>query len=218
MSALLPNVRALLVLAVIAPNTLLGASAGAQEVPLTEAAVGEASVAAAPAQFPSSPLRTEQTGRSGLSPGESFGVGVFATVAPAVIAFGSTTNPQARVDSRPLALLLASTGGIVFGPAIGLASGGRGDLAGRGLGIRVLGLGIFTLAGAGAIASAFDDSGTTGSVAGLLAVSAIGGGLTVVSALHDLAITPSAVAEGRPSPRASLGVRPDGMLAVSVRF
>jgi hypothetical protein len=183
----------------------------------SETAGSDDSSVVAPAAFPSETQRREQTGRGGFSPGEALGIGLLATAGPTLIALGTTNTPEQRYSSRPMTVFLATTAGIVVGPSIGLASGGRGDLAGRGIALRAVGLGVFTLSMVGAATSAWSASSNEGNVAGLLALGAVSGALTVVSALHDLVITPSAVARGR-GPRASLGVRPDGMVAVSVRF
>jgi hypothetical protein len=48
-------------------------------------------------------------------------------------------------------------------------------------------------------------------------VGTFGGLITTFSALHDLAITPSAASQGKPL-SVGLGVRSDGLLAVRVRF
>jgi hypothetical protein len=221
MRALSPTLRAALALAAIALCPLQTLPARGAEAPEPAVRVPEASeqgepVVRVPEAFPSAPLRMEQTGRTGCSPGEALGIGLFATAAPTLIAIGSTTSPEQRYTSRPLAIFLASTAGIVVGPSIGLACGGRSDLAWRGVGIRAGGLALGSLALVGAIASAFDSS-SGGDALGLGVLGVACGAVVTLSAVHDLAITPSAVSHG-PGPRAALGVRPDGKLAVCVTF
>ena len=69
------------------------------------------------------------------------------------------------------------------------------------------------------MASATWDDGTQapGLTATLAILGAVRGLMTTMSWFHDVAITPSATAQGRPV-SAELGLRSDGLLAVRVRF
>jgi hypothetical protein len=157
-----------------------------------------------------------QRGYAPLSPGEAFAVGLAATAGPALVAL-AVDPPGRNSDFAPEAALTVGIGaGILAGPAIGLWSGGRGDLAKRGLIVRGVGV-IAVGAGALGLLSAIDGDTSTGAVNVLAIVGVAGLAVTTVSSLYDLAITPSAIAK-RPPLHAQLGVRPDGVVAVRVRF
>lgn len=132
-----------------------------------------------------------------------------------MLAYGMTATDTQAED---VALFTGVTVGIVAGPALGMWSGGRGDLAKKGLIRRSIGAAI-CLGSAAAASASFQGSGdqvTDMSVVfGIL--SAAGGLMAGMSALHDLAITPSATSQGR-HVSGELGLRPDGRLALSVRF
>lgn len=145
-------------------------------------------------------------------PGEALAIGLLATAAPMALASG---GGRGRGGDRTGAVVLCATAGAVVGPAIGLAAGGRGDLAARGVAIRVVSLGAAAIGVLGVAASMSGSSSQEAGV-GALGLMAVGGAVAGLSAVYDLAITPSAVAQGRP--HAALGVRPDGKVAVSVTF
>ena len=160
--------------------------------------------------------RTEARGFGSYSPHGALGVGALATLAPAAISV--LLNPPGS-HSRfawEASLTLSAAAGICVGPALGLASGGRGDLARRGLLVRGVGLAACAV-GLEGFVMAFDETHESGAPLRMMFIGIVGAGVIAVSSIHDLAITPSAVARGR-TPRADLGVRPDGKLAVRVRF
>lgn len=142
------------------------------------------------------------------SPSTALLVGLASTAGPIAIGFAQRDEyytDQPNFATASLGLLV----GVTLGPAIGLATGGRGDLAYRGLLLRGAALGLST----GALLAA-----STGNEGGTVGAFIAGASLAGISAVHDLIITPSAVAEGRPRARAALAVRPDGALAVQVKF
>ena len=100
---------------------------------------------------------------------------------------------------------------VMVGPSVGLWSGGRGDLARRGLILRGICIGGI------AFVAAFGDAINPGSTSGLVILGRASILVTAVSGVYDLVITRSATARG-PPPRAQLGVRPDGRMALSLRF
>jgi hypothetical protein len=152
------------------------------------------------------------------SPGRALAVGVGASLAPTLIAL-ILDPPGSGSDFAPEAALSIGAGlGIMIGPAVGLASGGRSDLAKRGVLIRTLGVASVGAGVLGFWVAFADDMGTEATTtSALMILGAAGGLVTAGSWLHDLAITPGAVARGRPL-HAELGVRPDGLVAVRVRF
>ena len=153
--------------------------------------------------------------RNALSPGAALGVGLAGTAVPLMLAYGLTTKDSRAED---IALFAGVTAGIVAGPALGLWSGGRGDLAKKGLIRRSIGAAI-CLGSFGAASAIFQDSGDSVTDASVLfgILGTAGGLLASFSALHDLAITPSATSQGRRM-SGELGLRPDGKVALSVRF
>jgi hypothetical protein len=151
-----------------------------------------------------------------LSPGAALGVGIGCSVAPVVIAALLDPPGSHSTFAWEAALTIGAAVGVVVGPSMGLRSGGREDLARRGLILRGL-CAATAVAGAVAVGVAMgSEEGGTGT-ATLAILGAVGGLVCVGSWLRDLAITPSATTPGRPH-RAQLGVRPDGRLALSVRF
>jgi len=100
---------------------------------------------------------------------------------------------------------------VMVGPSIGLWSGGCGDLARRGLILRGICIGGI------AFWAAFGEAINPTTTDGLLILGRASVLVTRVSGVYDLAITPSATARD-PAPRAELGVRPDGRVALSVSF
>lgn len=137
-----------------------------------------------------------------LSGGVSLAVGLATTLAPPAIAL--ITNPPGSDNAWAWegTLTLGAAVGLLVGPAIGLAGGGREDLAARGLLIRGLGYGA-TLIGLLAVGSAVETSSDGAGVTVVAIAGAVGAGVSVVSAAYDLAITPSAVDRGR-----GMSVRP----------
>jgi hypothetical protein len=102
---------------------------------------------------------------------------------------------------------------------VGLASGGRGDLAKRGVIIRGVcgGLSV-VLVGVGATLM-LDESSQSNSAGGetLLVLGLVGGGVSVASSIYDLVITPKAVDQGRRVSFRPL-VTPSGMVGVRATF
>lgn len=162
------------------------------------------------------PARTEARGFGSYSPNGALGVGALATLAPAAISLALNPPGSHSNFAWEASLSLGVTAGLFAGPAIGLASGGRGDLARRGLLVRGVGLAACAV-GLEGLVLAFDETSNSSSPVILMAIGLVGAGVVAVSSIYDLAITPSAVEHGR-TPRAVLGLRPDGKLAVSVRF
>ena len=152
-----------------------------------------------------------------LSAGMSLAIGLATTLGPPAIAL--LVNPPGSDNEWPSESTLTAglAVGLLLGPAIGLASGGRGDLAKRGLLIRGLGLGA-TLVGSYAVARSFDSSSSGAGALVLGIAGLVGAGVSVVSAARDLAITHSAVERGR----GSVSVRPvldeRGRLAIRATF
>jgi hypothetical protein len=144
----------------------------------------------------------------------ALGVGLAATAVPTMLAYALTAKESRAED---VGLFVGVATGVIAGPAVGLWSGGRGDLAKPGLIVRSVGTAIGL--GAMGLASATWGNGTQAPAAtATLAILGVAGGLMAAGSLfHDLAITPSATAEGT---RSSVGlvIRSDGLLALSVRF
>jgi len=149
-----------------------------------------------------------------LAPMAALGVGLAATVVPIMLAYGLTERDSRAED---VGLFVGFTAGAIAGPAVGLWSGGRGDLAKRGLIARTIGAGVCL--GAMGLSSATWDNGNQAPVLTVTfaILGTLGGLMTVGSLFHDLSITPSATSQGRP-PSVGLDVRSDGLLAVRVRF
>src|SRR6185369_4232916 len=121
---------------------MLATSTGAVRAAAAEPAGSAApdSAAAAPAgsaavDAPSAP----KASRSALSPAAALGIGLAATAVPTLLAYGLTSKDSQAED---VALFVGVTTGVVAGPALGLWSGGRGDLAKRGLIQRCVGAGM----------------------------------------------------------------------------
>lgn len=145
--------------------------------------------------------------------------GVFANSPDAAMAVGLASSVVLPAAGVAIGIAASGAGeagfvigvgtGITVGPAIGLALGGRGDLAKKGMVFRGTACALAG-AGVGVAASSHEDNAAIimGSAAGLVAL---------VSFIHDLAITPSAVAQGQP-PRATLGVDARGRVVGSVLF
>jgi hypothetical protein len=143
--------------------------------------------------------------RRPLSPGAALGVGLGCSIAPIIIA----RRLDPHMTDWELAWVAAAC--VTVGPSAGLWSGGRGDLARRGLILRGICIGGIAL---GAV---FEETTNATTTDGLLMLGRASLLVATVSWVYDLAITPSAAARG-PAPRAELGVRPDGWAALSVRF
>jgi hypothetical protein len=165
--------------------------------------------------------RAREDSLSALEPhrsgGASLAIGLATTLGPPAIAL--LANPPGSDNEWAWEGTLAAgiALGVLVGPALGLAVGGREDLARRGLLIRGLGYGA-TLLGLFALASSLDSSSSNDGGATVLALAGfVGAGVSVVSAAHDLAITPSAVDRGR-----GVSVRPvvdeHGRLALRATF
>jgi hypothetical protein len=144
----------------------------------------------------------------------ALGVGLAATAVPTLLVYALTSKDSRAED---VGLFVGVATGVIAGPAVGLWSGGRGDLAKHGLIIRSVGTAIGL--GAMGVASATWENGTQAPAAtATLAILGVAGGLMAAASLfHDLAITPSATAQGKPA-RVGLGIRSDGSLAVRVQF
>ena len=152
-----------------------------------------------------------------MSGGQALAVGIATTLAPAGLAL--LVNPPGSNSDVAWegTLTLGIALGVFAGPAIGLASGNRGDLATRGLTVRGIAYST-TLIGLLAVASAFEsNSNTDGYVGAYLGLA--GATVGVLSCIHDLSITPSAVGPAKP---ASASVRPivdeKGRLALRATF
>ncbi len=144
----------------------------------------------------------------------ALGVGLAATALPTVLVY-ALTSKDSRVED--VGLFVGVGTGVIAGPAVGLWSGGRGDLTRDGLITRFVGVTVGL--GAMGVASATWANGAQSPAAtATLAVLGVGGGvIAAVSLFHDLAITPSATAQ-RSHWRTGLGVRSDGLLALRLRF
>ncbi len=153
--------------------------------------------------------------RQALSPGAATALGCGATLAPALAA--AVLYPHGNHSGLPseVALGVGATLGLFVGPAVGLYSGGRGDLAAKGLILRSVGLAAGGVAAVALVSQGESIDPRTGFAFALLG--GVGGLVAALSGLHDLCITPSATAEGR-SVRPELGVRPDGRVALTLRF
>ena len=162
------------------------------------------------------PLEAGRTGFGHYSPGAALGVGLAATAAPVAAAMIAVPIGSDSELAWEAALALGATVGLVIGPAVGLASGGRGDRAVRGVVVRAVGLGGVGVGLLG-FGLALSESNAGGEATAMMVVGGLGALVTGVSSIYDLATTPSAV-EARRRPRAALGVRPDGKLAVTVSF
>ena len=140
------------------------------------------------------------------SPGRALRIGLVSTLAPAAVGL-LTPSRYGGVPNAAGGLFGAVLGG-TLGPAVGLMAGGRSDLAYRGLLVRSAAIGIV-----GAVALASWDQPSQAGVGALVGGTAV----VAVSSAYDLAITRRAVARGR-GPHAGLVVRPDGALAVQLKF
>jgi hypothetical protein len=143
------------------------------------------------------------------------GVGLAATVTPTLLAYGLTEKDSKAED---IAIYVGIFTSAIAGPAVGLWSGGRGDLAKQGLIARGIGC-AFVGAGFAGGAMVAEGTGTAVQTTGvLMIILGVGGAiLTTGSVLHDLAITPWASGHDEPV-SVAVGIRPDGMLAVRVKF
>jgi hypothetical protein len=185
--------------------------AGISPSPYAETADTASTQRAAPTPKPES---------GAVSPDLAMGVGLLST---AVVGLG-TMALFGGGEIEAGAVIGASVGALV-GPAIGLASGGRGDLAARGLKWRGASLAVAGVA-AGIAANLRDSGQFTPTATACVVISAAGALVAFVSWAHDIVITSSAVAQGRPSslvapvaePRFSLTVRSDGRVTVTAKF
>ena len=151
------------------------------------------------------------------APGGALAVGALATLAPAFIATATSSAAQEEDFGWEAPLLIGATVGVWAGPAVGLASGGRDDLARRGLIVRTVGLAATAGGLYGIYTMMTNEESDAGSIA-LFSVGLAGAAFTALSTIHDLAITPSAVARGRRGPHPTLALRRDGALAVQVKL
>jgi hypothetical protein len=186
------------------------AASAMESAPGPDSAVVIAS-AQPPAADGASTMPAPRAHRSG---GAALAIGLGATVLPAVL--GAILDPaQPDGQGGEVGLALGITAGVFLGPAVGLASGRRGDLAWRGVAIRGVG-GALLLLGAAAAASTIDSEVTAGANA-LMWLGVAGGGAVVISSIYDLVITPGAVDEGRRVSFRPL-VTPNGMVGLRATF
>ena len=158
-------------------------------------------------------LRAHQPHMSG---GQALAVGLGLTLAPPAIAL--LTNPPGS-DSEfawEASLTIGAALGIYAGPAVGLSSGGRGDMAAHGIKLRSIGYGAM-LIGLIGVGSAYDNgSGGVGTVI-VGSIGLAGAVLAVGSCIYDLSVTPSAVGPAR-----RVSVRPmvdaEGRLGLRATF
>lgn len=149
--------------------------------------------------------------------GAAFAIGLASTLGPPAVALLANPPSGGSEHGWETSLTLGSMIGVLAGPAIGLAAGGRGDLATRGLKARGISYAVM-LAGVAAVgAASYDTSpGAVGSAAIVLAVFG-GAGVSLISCFYDLSITPSAV-----GPAKSFSVRPvvdtQGRIALQASF
>jgi len=145
----------------------------------------------------------------------ALGVGLVATVTPALLAAALAPRGSYAED---VGWYVGVGVGAIAGPAVGMWSGGRGDLAKRGLVVRIISGTLIGAGGLGVVMATGNDGGGDQSVGAILVILGMGGVAAMTwSMFHDLAITPSATAQGRPL-SAGLGIRSDGLLVARVRF
>jgi hypothetical protein len=166
------------------------------------------------------PLPPATPGRRPLSPGAATFAGLGATIAPMAVAtalvagslqFTGEVPPASSLTAGALVLT-----GFVAGPAVGLWSGGRGDLARSGLIVRgvsglAVGLGVI------ALGRSWESTPTPGESASMM----LGGAGALVLAgsfAWDMLRTPFVTGSAKAPPRVAFGVLPDGKAAVRVRF
>lgn len=136
------------------------------------------------------------------SPGGALALGVLSTVAPAAVA-GVVVSGHGQDGAWVTAMAIGGTLGVWVGPAVGLMSGGRDDLAWNGLAVR----GVALAAAGGGFAGAYTMMSHEGSdptsrlLVGVGVLGAIVGG---ASAVYDLGVTPLAVDEARRAARVSV--------------
>jgi hypothetical protein len=143
----------------------------------------------------------------------ALGVGLAATILPTALAYGMTSKDSRAED---IGIFVGIASGVIAGPAIGLWSGDRADLAGDGLVVRSVGC-LLGLGAMGVASATFKDGQSVELQVALAIVGVAGGFVAAGSLFHDLAITPSATSEARRM-RVGLGLRSDGLPALSVRF
>jgi len=195
-------------LAVLSCPAFVGASHAAADTAADTAAATPGASGAVPTG--SVPMQKSKA----LAPMAALGVGLVSTAAPIILAYGLTERESRAED---VALFVGFTAGAIAGPAVGLWSGGRGDLAKRGLIGRTIGAGV-CLGAIGLSSATWDNGNQAPALTVTFAIlGTVGGLMTVGSVLHDLSITPSATSQGKPL-TVGLGIRGDGALAVRVRF
>ena len=160
-----------------------------------------------------------QATRDHLSGTQSLAIGLAATLGPPLVAYLANPRDPDNPDDTgwQASLTLGSLIGVYAGPAIGLAAGGRSDLAGRGLAFRSVGY-LCMLAGVAGVASSFDSNGGGGGSYAVAIVGLGGAGLSTFSAIYDLSITPSAVGPRPKKFSVQPVVDPRGRFALQATF
>lgn len=142
------------------------------------------------------------------------GVGLAATALSTALVYALTAKDSRAED---VGLFVGVATGVIAGPAVGLRSGGRGDLARHGL-IKRSGGTAVCLGAMGVASGTWDNGNQSPALTVTLAIVGVAGVLVAAGTVfRDLAITPLATAQARRMSM-GLGIRSDGLLALSIRF